>query len=89
MCLWAGGWHVDGKQLAAVLRIKALRRLHCCALLVLCWGAAGMPGKNQNFDPRPLRPGFFLSCGKLAVREALLLGRDALDLEPLPPFRLL
>ena len=25
---------IDGKQLAAVLRIKALWRLHCCALAV-------------------------------------------------------
>ena len=29
---------VDGKQLAAVLRIKALRRLHCCALAVCGFG---------------------------------------------------
>jgi putative ABC transport system substrate-binding protein len=28
--------NADGKQLAAVLRIKALRRLHCCALVA--WG---------------------------------------------------
>ena len=27
---------LDGKQLAAVCRIKALWRLHCCALLVFC-----------------------------------------------------
>jgi high affinity Mn2+ porin len=32
---------LNGKQLAAVFRIKALRRLHCCALPVLCWGGAG------------------------------------------------
>ena len=31
----------DGKQLAAVCRINALRRLLCCALPVLCWGGAG------------------------------------------------
>ena len=68
MCLWAGGWHVDGKQLAAVCRIKALWRLHCCGLPVLCWGRAGASG-GQNFYPRPLRPGFFLSCGKLAWRH--------------------
>jgi len=35
---------VNGKQLAAVCRIKPLRRLHCCALPVLCWGGAGVPG---------------------------------------------
>src|SRR6516225_9137809 len=45
MCLWAGGWHVDGKQLAAVFRIKALWRLLCCALPVLCSGGAGVSGK--------------------------------------------
>jgi hypothetical protein len=27
---------VDGKQLAAVLRIKVLWRQHCCALAVFC-----------------------------------------------------
>src|SRR6516164_6761833 len=45
MCLWAGGWHVDGKQLAAVCRIKALRR----TLLRgggLWGGGAGAPGKR-------------------------------------------
>jgi hypothetical protein len=34
---------VEGKQLAAVCRIKALPRLHCCALAVFCWGGAGAP----------------------------------------------
>jgi len=29
---------IDGKQLAAVLRIKPLRRLHCCALGVCGFG---------------------------------------------------
>jgi hypothetical protein len=41
---------VDGKQLAAVFRIKALWRLRCCALPVLCWGGAGAPG--LSFLPR-------------------------------------
>ena len=31
---------IDGKQLAAVCRIKALRRLHCCALAVSDCGRA-------------------------------------------------
>jgi ABC transporter substrate binding protein len=31
-------------QHAAVLRIKPLRRLHCCALPVFCWGGAGASG---------------------------------------------
>ena len=43
MCLWAGGWHVDGKQPAAVFRIKALWRLQCCRLPVFGWGGAGVP----------------------------------------------
>ena len=37
---------VDGKQLPAVFRIKALWRLHCCALLVLCWGGVGASGSH-------------------------------------------
>jgi hypothetical protein len=37
---------VDGKQLAAVCRIKALRRQQCCSLPVLCWGGAGVPGRS-------------------------------------------
>jgi len=61
---------VNGKQLAAVCRIKPLRRLHCCALPVLCWGGAGVPG-NPNFYPRPFRPGFFLSCEKLAWEQSI------------------
>ena len=35
---------LDGKQFAAVFRIKPLRRLHCCALPVLCWGGVGASG---------------------------------------------
>jgi hypothetical protein len=50
MCLWAGGWHVDGKQPAAVLRIKALWCLRCCALPVLCWGGAGVSGMANVDD---------------------------------------
>jgi hypothetical protein len=42
---------VDGKQPAAVCRIKALWRLHCCGLLVHCWGGAGAPGKNIAVNP--------------------------------------
>ena len=37
----------DGKQLATVCRIKPLRRLHCCALPVLCWGGAGASATRQ------------------------------------------
>ena len=40
---------VDGKQLAAVCRIKPLRRLHCCALPVLCWGGAGASGNRCEY----------------------------------------
>src|SRR6516164_9740424 len=47
---------VDGKQLAAVLRIKALWRLHCCALPVLCWGGAGAP-ESEISTPVPSGPG--------------------------------
>jgi hypothetical protein len=32
---------IDGKQLAAVCRIKALRRLRCCALPVCGFGEGG------------------------------------------------
>jgi hypothetical protein len=37
-----------GNSLAAVLRIKALWRLHCCALPVLCWGGAGASANSRN-----------------------------------------
>ena len=43
---------VDGKQLAAVLRIKPLWRLHRCALLVFCWGGAGASGSVAALDSR-------------------------------------
>src|SRR6516225_1287057 len=55
---------VDGKQLAAVLRIKPLRRLHCCALAVFCWGGAGAPAQPK-FLPPSCRPPLLLSCEKL------------------------
>jgi hypothetical protein len=47
----------DGKQLAAVLRINALWRLHCCALPVFCWAGAGAPGKSKISTPVPSAPG--------------------------------
>ena len=40
----------DGKQLAAVLRIKPLRHLHCCALPVFCLGGVGASGKRQRLS---------------------------------------
>ena len=42
--------NVDGKQLAAVLRIKPLRHLHCCALPVFCLGGVGASGKRQRLS---------------------------------------
>jgi hypothetical protein len=51
----------DGKQRAAVLRIKALRRLRGCALPVCGFGEGDRPAP-KFLPPRPVRPGFFLSC---------------------------
>jgi hypothetical protein len=45
----------DAKQLAAVFRIKALRRLHCCALAVASVGEREHR-PSQNFDTRPVGP---------------------------------
>ena len=57
---------VNGKQLAAVCRIKPLRRLHCCALPVLCWGGAGASA-SPKFLPPSFGPRFFLSCGEAGL----------------------
>jgi hypothetical protein len=43
-------WAFDGKQLAAVLRIKALRRLNCCSLAVYGFGEGDRAG-SPNFYP--------------------------------------
>ena len=49
---------IDGKQLAAVLRIKALWRLNCCSLAVYGFGEGDRAGNTKNFYPRPSAPGF-------------------------------
>ena len=51
------------KQLAAVLRIKPLWRLHCCALAVCGYGEGGREATKISTPP-PSAPGFFLSCEK-------------------------
>jgi hypothetical protein len=52
-----------GNKLAAVLRIKALWGLHCCAFSG-CWcGGAGAPA--PKFLPPSCRPPILLSCEKL------------------------
>jgi hypothetical protein len=63
---------VDGKQLAAVCRIKALRRLHCCALPVCGLWEADRPaflgikriGNPDSINAKPLR---FASDGSMAT----------------------
>jgi hypothetical protein len=37
----------DGKQLATVLRIKPLCRLHCCALVVCGYGEGGREAQRE------------------------------------------
>ena len=49
---------LNGKQLAAVCRIKALWRLRCCALPVCGFEEGDRLATNQNFYPRLSRPGF-------------------------------
>ena len=44
---------IDGKQLPAMLRIKALRRLNCCALPIGGFGEGDRAGY-----PHPVGPGF-------------------------------
>src|SRR6516165_4042396 len=56
---------------AAVCRIKPLRRLHCCALPVLCWGRAEALGHGEpppGTFPRSLaRPEFRRAPGQRRV----------------------
>ena len=54
----------DGKQLAAVCRIKALRRLRCCALTV-CGAGEGEIGYKPKFLLPVCPPRVFPSCEKL------------------------
>jgi hypothetical protein len=49
---------IDGKQLTAVLRIKPLRRLRCCALSIGGVEEREHRAGSQNFHPRPSAPGF-------------------------------
>jgi len=46
---------IDGKQLAAVCRIEALWRLHCCALPVCGFGEADRPGSRSSRSTRARR----------------------------------
>src|SRR6516164_10841744 len=55
---------LNGKQLATVFRIKALRRLRCYVLSVCGFGEGGPP----KFLPRPVSPGLFQSWELAASR---------------------
>ena len=72
-----------GNNPPVVFRIKALWRLHCCALLVLCWGGAG---------PRTIAPSRAaiieqlrdcMSCGLFAPTEVVKLIEGEHQLLPL------
>jgi hypothetical protein len=65
---------VDGKQLAAVCRIKALWRLHCFALPICVFGEGDRPALELDWsahrDHQPIRT-FLLDRG-VAVRQGLV-----------------
>jgi hypothetical protein len=53
---------IDGKQLAAVCRIKPLRRLHCCALPVCGFGDDRYLSNLWVIVDLPLFPSFGCAC---------------------------
>jgi hypothetical protein len=84
MCIWpvlAAALLVDGKQRAAVLRIKALWRLRCCALPVFCSGGAGAPD-YPNFDAVHVPPGL----SQLARSQLSTIGGEAQRIHTLPDY---
>ena len=64
-----------------MLRIKALWRLHCCALPVLRCGGAGAPGAPQ-FLPFPIGPWFIpeFVIGGQRIHILLVLPEKATDM---------
>ena len=68
---------------AAVCRIKPLRRLHCCALPVLCWGGAEALGHGEpppGTFPRSLaRPEFRRAPGQRRVSARFILSISEME----------